>query len=78
MIVGIDARAADDEPGGRGRYVRELLTQLTRIDADHRWKTDTLELLPIERREVDTPAVLQCQIFSPADSVTLVTLEDIG
>jgi glycosyltransferase involved in cell wall biosynthesis len=34
-ILGIDARAAVEEPAGRGRYVRELLTALARRDDDH-------------------------------------------
>jgi glycosyltransferase involved in cell wall biosynthesis len=34
-IVGIDARAAAEEPAGRGRYVRELLRALARRDDDH-------------------------------------------
>jgi glycosyltransferase involved in cell wall biosynthesis len=37
MIVGIDARAAAEEPAGRGRYVRELLRALARHDDRHRY-----------------------------------------
>ena len=37
MVIGIDARAAADEPGGRGSYVREFLARLARIDRDHRY-----------------------------------------
>jgi glycosyltransferase involved in cell wall biosynthesis len=33
--IAIDARAAAEVPAGRGRYVRELLRALHRIDADH-------------------------------------------
>jgi glycosyltransferase involved in cell wall biosynthesis len=33
--IAIDARAAAEVPAGRGRYVRELLTGLSRLDADH-------------------------------------------
>jgi glycosyltransferase involved in cell wall biosynthesis len=33
-ILGIDARAAAEEPAGRGRYVRELLRALARRDDD--------------------------------------------
>jgi glycosyltransferase involved in cell wall biosynthesis len=34
-VLGIDARAAVEEPAGRGRYVRELLRALARRDDDH-------------------------------------------
>jgi glycosyltransferase involved in cell wall biosynthesis len=34
-VIGIDARAAAEEPAGRGRYVRELLLALARRDDDH-------------------------------------------
>lgn len=45
-----------------------------RIDRDQRWSQESLELLPAERREVVTRAEFPCQVFCPADSVTLVTL----
>jgi glycosyltransferase involved in cell wall biosynthesis len=35
MVLGIDARAAAEEPAGRGRYVRELLRALARRDDNH-------------------------------------------
>ena len=34
-VLGIDARAATEEPAGRGRYVRELLRALARRSDDH-------------------------------------------
>jgi glycosyltransferase involved in cell wall biosynthesis len=34
-VLGIDARAAAEEPAGRGRYVRELLRALAQRDDDH-------------------------------------------
>ncbi len=37
MRIGIDARAAHEERGGRGTMVRELLLALGRSDADHRF-----------------------------------------
>lgn len=37
MVIGIDARAAAEEPGGRGRYVRELLAHLARLPNDHEY-----------------------------------------
>jgi glycosyltransferase involved in cell wall biosynthesis len=36
-VVGIDARAAAEEPAGRGRVVREVLAALARRDDDHRY-----------------------------------------
>jgi glycosyltransferase involved in cell wall biosynthesis len=38
MILGIDGRAAAEEPAGRGRYVRELLRALARRDDDHTYE----------------------------------------
>ena len=35
MRIAIDARAAAEVPAGRGRYVRELLKGLSRLDVDH-------------------------------------------
>lgn len=35
MRIAIDARAAAEVPAGRGRYVREMLAGLSRLDADH-------------------------------------------
>ena len=37
LKIGIDARAAADEPAGSGRYVRELLRSLARLDSPHRF-----------------------------------------
>jgi glycosyltransferase involved in cell wall biosynthesis len=37
-VFGIDARAAAEEPAGRGRYVRELLRALARRDDDHAYE----------------------------------------
>jgi len=37
LRIGIDARAAGEERGGRGTYVRELLLGLARRDDDHRY-----------------------------------------
>jgi glycosyltransferase involved in cell wall biosynthesis len=37
LTVGIDARAAVEEPAGRGRFVRELLRHLVRREDDHRY-----------------------------------------
>jgi glycosyltransferase involved in cell wall biosynthesis len=38
MRIGIDARAADEERGGRGTMVRELLRALARSEAAHRFE----------------------------------------
>ena len=37
LTIGIDARAADEIPGGRGRVVRELLGALAARGDDHRY-----------------------------------------
>lgn len=37
MRIAIDARAAAEVPAGRGRYVRELIRGLGRLDADHQF-----------------------------------------
>jgi glycosyltransferase involved in cell wall biosynthesis len=51
MRIAIDARAAAEVPAGRGRYVRELLNGLSRLEADHefvlyareRWSDGSLD-----------------------------------
>jgi len=47
-----------------------------RIDAERKWSSETLELIPIEHREVDTLYTFHCQVYSPADSVAMVQLSD--
>jgi glycosyltransferase involved in cell wall biosynthesis len=37
LTIGIDARAATEEPAGRGRVVRELLRALAAREEPHRW-----------------------------------------
>ena len=37
-VFGVDARAAAEEPAGRGRYVRELLRALAALDGDERYE----------------------------------------
>ncbi len=56
---------------------RKLL-RTYRIDNHHRWNPETLELLPLETREVDTFPTFACQVFSPKGSVTCLTLEELG
>lgn len=58
------------------RESRKMLTTY-RIDGSRQWSIDTLELLPVEQREVDTYANFNCQVYSPVDSVTLVMLDDL-
>lgn len=48
-----------------------------RIDAARAWDAREMELRPVERREVATLSEFFCQVLCPADSVVLVTLEDI-
>lgn len=59
------------EPG------RKLLN-VFRIDGEQRWSNETLELQPVERREVYTETEFGCQMFLPADSVACVRLENLA
>jgi hypothetical protein len=52
----------------------KLLT-VTRLDSERRWSSELLEPLPVEQREVAAAAEFRCQVFCPADSVTLIRLE---
>jgi hypothetical protein len=47
-----------------------------RVDAARRWGEQTLEMRPLEQREVDTSEGYRCSLYCPADSVALVELED--
>ena len=67
----VTVRFANLPPG-----VKTLCTW--RIDAGRRWDAEALELLPLERREVDAPASFGAQVFCPADSVTMIALEPLA
>jgi hypothetical protein len=45
-----------------------------RIDDERRWSSQTLELHPVEHREIVTTGEFHCQIYSPADSVSFFSL----
>jgi xylan 1,4-beta-xylosidase len=55
---------------------RKLL-KTYRIDNQRRWVAETLELVPLETREVDTYPAFSCQVYSPEGTVTLLVLEDL-
>jgi hypothetical protein len=55
---------------------RQRLT-LYRIDRGRSWSSRELELLPVERREVDVPERFQCQLFCPGESVCQLILEPV-
>lgn len=55
---------------------RKRLT-IRRIDSARRWSSEALELLPLERREVDASGQYRCQLYCAADSVAAVVLEDL-
>ncbi len=48
-----------------------------RLDDEHRWDEQQLDMIPLERRTIDTSDRFATQIFSPADSVTMMMLENI-
>jgi hypothetical protein len=47
-----------------------------RIDAERRWDGETLDLIPIEQREIATLDAFSCQVFAPAGSVVLLRIAD--
>ncbi len=47
-----------------------------RIDDNHRWSEETLELIPVDERRVDVLPDFEYQFYSPADSVLLVVIEE--
>jgi xylan 1,4-beta-xylosidase len=49
-----------------------------RIDEARRWEEETLEMRPLEQREVDIAEGYRCSVYCPADSVVLVELEDLS
>jgi len=65
-------RAAKVRLEGVGNGRRELAVY--RIDHARRWDVQTLEMNPVERREVDVHDAFECEIWCEADSVTLVEL----
>ncbi|HHY82488.1 MAG TPA: hypothetical protein GX505_07390 [Clostridiales bacterium] len=46
-----------------------------RIDGRKTWDEDTLELYPVEKRKVYTEETFMCQIYCPADSVSLLCID---
>ena len=78
-------RGNGDNSGGRVvtthfsrlKHGRKMLT-VYRIDEGQRWDAGTLELAPVERREVWTSDEFHCQVYLPEDSVAMVKLEDVG
>lgn len=56
------------EPGRRTLTVR-------RIDREHSWSSQKLELIPTENREVDMRQTFSFQLYCPADSVALVEFD---
>lgn len=47
-----------------------------RIDAGRHWDSETLQLIPIEQREIWAFTPYHCQVFVPADSVVLLQISD--
>ncbi|NLF32740.1 MAG: hypothetical protein GX591_17845 [Planctomycetes bacterium] len=59
-----------DLPSGR----KELVTY--RIDDRQRWDAEALEMIPLERRQIDTLGPYECHVYLPAGAVALVELID--
>jgi hypothetical protein len=47
-----------------------------RIDRAEAWSSKGLELIPTERRETEVRESFTCNVYCPAESVTMVVLED--
>src|SRR3954451_2356961 len=62
LRIGIDARAAAEQPAGRGRYVRELLRALARLDSGHR-------LIAFGRERWHAPEPIEWRLVAGADPV---------
>jgi hypothetical protein len=71
------------QPASRDRVVNVEFSNLWpgrkqllvyRIDEERRWSPQSLDLLPVERREVVTMTEFRCQVFAPADSVSQICL----
>lgn len=80
MIVNGGAEAGVD------RVVKVSLANLTpgrrrlvvrRVDRELAWSERTLEVAPVERREVDVGETFTCGVYCPGDSVALVVLEEM-
>jgi hypothetical protein len=48
-----------------------------RLDEQRKWDEHELELLRVERREVDTYPHYRCQVYCPAESATLVASKQL-
>ena len=68
MRIGIDARAAHEERGGRGTMVRELLLGLARSDADHRFD-DPVKPVPWQGFTSRGPTVVGDNVWCGANVV---------
>lgn len=64
-------RFAGLKPGLRRLTVR-------RVDRSVAWPARSLELTPVEERDVDVLERFSCQVYCPADSVCTVLLEEPG
>jgi len=51
--------------------------RVLRIDAEQRWSSERLELLPVEERIVEVLPEFLTHVYSPADSVVQVRLEEV-
>jgi len=56
----------------------ERLLTVYRIDDERRWDAGTLEMEPLETRRVFVRDQFECQLYLPADSVTLFTLSELA
>ncbi len=53
----------------------EMKLTVYRIDRDHFWSSEKLDLIPTEQRDIDARETFSFQVLFPADSVTLIRLD---
>ena len=73
-------------PNDRGRVVTTRFSRLSRgrkmltvyrIDEAQRWDRESMEMIPLEQREVWTSDEYHCQVYLPAGCVAMVELRDV-
>jgi xylan 1,4-beta-xylosidase len=79
MLVNFDLNAKEDfiaQLHLSTPHAGEKMLSVYRVDGNHRWSEETLELEPIERRTTLIMNEYRCQVLMPGNSAALLKLED--